>query len=88
MIIHDGEICVVRGLVTNGADCATTISQKERYLNFSDFINHLQANDKKGAAVIQSVDDYMNTKTSLEQACKLLKNKCVLRLKSGVRQQD
>lgn len=76
--IQDTKICSVAGVITAGADCHTTISDKPSEMTMQEFLYFLlpdPAKNKSGA-ICQSSEDYVAIKTSLEQACYLLKGRC------------
>lgn len=90
VVIKETEFCGVSGLVTHGADCATTIENKTRSMSMEEFIDFLTPDPtrNKSGALCQSVDDVIANKTSLEQACKLLKNRCTKEMKQMIESFD
>lgn len=76
--IHNSTICSVAGKLAAGAICADTLSDTTKDLDLNEFIEFLEPNELtgKGPAVAMSSQDFMEIKTSLQQACTSLGNKC------------
>lgn len=74
--LPDTEICVVKGQLQHGMICSTTLSKKEREMDFDQTIDFLQANESHGAALCQSSKDWLELKNALETACLLLAGRC------------
>jgi len=67
------RICAVSGIMAAGADCGYTLSDKSEQLTLTEFIEFLEPSavpgKEKGAALCQSVEDFVKLKIALEQAC-------------------
>lgn len=83
--VYNTRQCSVAGYISNGMDCAYTLSDKTEQMNFHDSLIFLEPqverpdpNDPsktlpaRGGAICQSSEDWGKNKTSLEQACKKL----------------
>ena len=82
--IPDTEFCAVAGVIYAGADCAHTIKDQPRSMSRDEFFDFLEPNETKGAALCQSATDAEKLKTALEQACKILGNKCTYEQKQAL----
>lgn len=95
--VKNTELCAVAGRLKAGADCVNTLNDDERSMNLDEFITFLEPQREvkdaktgkvikaeRGAALCQSSDDFNATKTSLEQACNLLKNACTFEMKAAI----
>lgn len=74
--VPNTEVCVVAGKLLAGADCAFTLHGNSRSMTMEEFIVWLEPSTEKGPALCQSATDWNKQKTALEQACKILGNKC------------
>ena len=87
--IKDTKVCAVAGTIEAGANCAMTLSEihpEESQMNFQEFIKFLEPSDEKAPAICQSARDWNSIKTSLEQACVMLKDSCSYEMKAAIRQ--
>ncbi len=88
------RVCAVSGKLSAGADCVYTGEETKEEMTFTEFMDFLEAQDAKpnpkdpskmipphGAALCQSSEDYTKQKTALEQACRLLGNRCTPEIK-------
>lgn len=83
--LPDTEICAIKGQLTNGMFCSTTISRTERELTFEESVDFLHANEERGAALCQSAYDWVRLKNALEAACVLLGKRCKKSLKNEIK---
>ncbi len=74
--LPDTEVCAIQGHLPQGMFCSTTVSRRERNLDFDQTIDFLHASETHGAALCQSSKDWTKIKTALEQACVLLGKRC------------
>ena len=84
--VPNTEVCAVAGKVQYGANCVHTLSDETREMQFEEFIKFLEPsnNPPKGAALCQSSDDWNKQKTALEEACKILKDKCTYQIQQAI----
>ena len=82
--IPDIEICTIKGQLQYGMICENTLSSKNRELTFDQSIDFLQANEKHGAALCQSSQDWMLLKNTIEFACKAMKKRCTKKIVSDI----
>lgn len=95
--IPNTKVCVVSGVLLNGADCAYTLSDDTESMDFDQFMEFLEAQPERpdpghpgqslparGGALCQSADDWNAQKTALEMLCKRFKGACTYELKSAV----
>lgn len=92
--IKDAKDCTTAGIIQAGAECATTLSHQKTSMTYEEFVYFLEPQHeheengnvipKRGGAICRSVDDYINAKNALEQACIELKNRCTYELKSAI----
>ncbi|MBK9392051.1 MAG: hypothetical protein IPN68_18380 [Bacteroidetes bacterium] len=95
--VPDTEVCAVSGKISAGGNCVRTLSPETRQLGFDEFLDFLEASEEilnpdgsvlrpaKGAALCQSSDDFNKIKTTLEQACYLLKKRCTFEMQQVIR---
>lgn len=93
--IKNTRECVVAGVFQAGLDCATTNTSQVSQMDFEQMIvflepqgERLNAAGKKlpprAGAVIRSDEDFTAQKTSLEQACALLRDRCTPEMKDHI----
>lgn len=93
--IKNTRECVVAGVFQAGMDCATTNTSQTSQMDLEQMIvflepqgERLNAAGKKlpprAGAVCRSDDDFTSQKTSLEQACALLRDRCTPELKDHI----
>lgn len=86
--VPNTRVCSVSGYISNGADCAYTLSPKTEQMTFQELLEFLEPQPERpdpkdpskrlparGGALCQSAEDWGKQKTALEQACKKL-SKC------------
>lgn len=77
MTVPDIEVCGVTGELQNGMMCATSLSNKEKDLNFDQTLDFLQPSEEHGAALCMSSIHWTEIKNAIETACMLLgKKRC------------
>lgn len=78
--IPDTKHCTVRGRLAHGANCSTTISNKQEKMDLNAFVKFLEPDEEsgKGGAICTPSEDYRKAKTAIEQACAMLGKKCSL----------
>lgn len=74
--IPDVKICTVAGVLSAGADCATTNSGKTSELSASEFFDFLSPDEVSAGAVCMSAPDYSRIKTAIQQLCSVKRVKC------------
>lgn len=84
--IPDIEACAVAGLVAAGADCATTLSNRQRSMDLNGFLEFLEPRENKAAAICTSAVDFNKLKTALQQACEILGSDCKREIKEAIQQ--
>jgi hypothetical protein len=67
------EACAVAGELSNGADCAKTLTDDTREMTLDEFIEFLEPQNERGPAICLSSEDFASLKTTLEQACAKIK---------------
>ena len=83
--IPDSKICSVAGLMSAGADCTTYLSHTRTSMTFNEFIDFLEPTPAQGGAVCMTLNDFISTKTAIEQACVLLGSQCTKEIKKKLR---
>jgi predicted ATP-grasp superfamily ATP-dependent carboligase len=83
--IHDSNVCAIAGVVSAGANCNTIISGIKTQLDEDELIKMLEPNKDRAGAIIIPAKDFVDIKTSLEQACVLLKNRCTEEVKKNIK---
>lgn len=98
--IQDTEVCTVAGKLIAGGDCAHTLKPDTRQMSFEEFVKFLEPQEEiknekgeiiqaaRGPALCQSSNDWNKMKTTLEQACELLKDRCTYELKQTIERLD
>lgn len=71
--IHDTLVCTTAGVVDAGANCTRAVSGVQTELNFEEFIDMLEPNESHGPAVVIPLNDFVDLKSEIEQACVYLK---------------
>lgn len=74
--VPNTEICAVKGKLHDGMICATTLSDKQRELDFEEAFEFLHATEEHGAALCQTSKDWTKIKNAIESACSLLGDRC------------
>lgn len=74
--IPNSRRCAIAGVITAGAICAETQTNKTYDLDFAQTLDLLEPHDGKPGAIIIPFDDYMAEKQAYEKACRLLGNRC------------
>lgn len=87
--VPNSRLCTPAGTITNGADCAYTLSSRTEEMDFAEFVEFLEAQParpdparpghmlpERGGAICQSAADWTNSAIALEQACLLLGKRC------------
>lgn len=93
--VKDSTECVIAGVFQAGMDCATTNSSQISEMDFEEMIEWLEAQPERpgpdgktlparSGAVCRSDDDFTAQKVALEQACALLKNRCIPEVKAVI----
>ena len=82
------EICSVAGSMLMGANCAETLTDKTKEIDFDSLIEILEPNQKRGGAMIISAHDFMLLKTALDSACVALKDRCADEVKHALKKTD
>lgn len=93
--IKNTRECVVAGVFQAGMDCSTTNTSQISQMDLEQMIvflepqgERLNAQGKKlparAGAVCRSDEDFTSQKTSLEQACVLLRDRCTPELKEHI----
>ena len=89
--IENTEICSISGMMSAGMDCAETLTPKTRSMNLDETIKFLEPHadidpaKKRAGAMCQSAEDWNKMKTSLEQACAILGNRCTYELQQIIK---
>lgn len=83
--VPNTEFCTVAGTISAGAICAESITHKTRDMTFDEFLEFIEPGPARGGAICQSADDYNKLKTTLEQACRLLGNRCSFEIKRTIK---
>lgn len=74
--VKDKEICAVAGIIGAGANCAHTLTDETREMTVDEFIYWLEPQEDRGPAMCMSGKHLVDFKSELEQACKILGDKC------------
>jgi len=84
--IKNTEVCSVAGFLQDGMICGNTLKPERRVMTFDEMVNFLEPNidTNKGAALCQSLEDWSSIKTSLEQACELLEDRCTFEMEETI----
>jgi len=84
--IKNSEVCAVKSFLQDGMFCAETLTDKRRELTFEQMVDFLEPNVRtnKGAAFCTSAQHYIEQKTTLEQACALLEDRCTVEIKQAI----
>lgn len=84
--IENAEVCSVKSFLQDGMFCAETLTQNKRELTFDEMVEFLEPNQDtmKGAALCMSLFQWNQMKTSLEQACELLDDRCTYNMKEHI----
>lgn len=95
--VKDTTECVVAGVFVAGFDCATTNSSQISQMDLEQSIQWLEAQPERrdfdnpekilparAGAVCRSDEDFTAQKIALEQACALLKNRCIPEVKAVI----
>ena len=93
IVIPNTEACTAAGILSAGAICAETLTNKARDLTFDEYLDFLEPQVKRpdpahpgeflparGGAICQSVDDWNAQKTALELACRVLGKNCTYQM--------
>lgn len=89
--IRNTEACAVAGVFQAGANCAETQTAKTRRMNVAEFLDFLEPRQatetekEKGPAVCLSSEHFNDTKTALEVACEMLKERCTYEMQQGIK---
>ena len=67
--IHDTKICTVSGVLSAGTSCVNAVSGIKTNQTFEELIESLEPTQERAGAVIIPMNDFIDLKTSLEQAC-------------------
>ena len=90
------EACTVNGRITNGALCGNSADDVVREITFGELVKMLEPQPEwvdpvsgnkipeRGGAWITSNEDFTKVKTALDQACRLLKNRCTYEIKKTI----
>jgi hypothetical protein len=78
------EKCGVLSHLEAGASCAETLTDKRRRMTYQEFRDWLEPGQDKGPALCQSSVDESKTKTALEQACRMLGNRCTYEMQAAL----
>jgi hypothetical protein len=84
-------------VLSQGADCVTSLSGKHEELNLDQFIDFLEPQPEKinpdgtktperGAAVCLSADDWIALKTAIQQLCEKVGSFCTKEVKQEIAQ--
>ena len=78
--------CSVAGLLDAGMICAETITGKTSEMNLLETIEFLepQPEGARAGAICQSAEDYRREKDALEQACRMLGNRCTPEIQHAI----
>jgi hypothetical protein len=84
--LPDVRACAVAGRLTQGMDCATSLSGRITELNFNETIQFLEPSiePEKPPAICLASGDWTKIKTALEQACVALKRRCTKEIKESI----
>jgi hypothetical protein len=80
--IKNARVCTVAGVIQAGADCAYLLSDQTEEMDYSEFMYFLEPQfatptvPARGGAFCMSAMDWVQMKSSLEQACRRLGKKC------------
>jgi hypothetical protein len=87
--IPNSKFCTVAGVLSAGANCAESLTEKTSEMTLDQFIDFLEPQSERddpdhpgqklparGGAICQSSDDFTKIKTSLEKACRELGSRC------------
>lgn len=67
--VHDTEVCNVAGVLSAGVSCTRAVSGVKTEKTFEELIDMLEPNEERGGAVVIPLNDFVDLKTTLEQAC-------------------
>jgi len=67
--VHDTEVCSVAGVLSAGVSCTRAVTGVKTEKTFEELIDMLEPNEERGGAVIIPLNDFVDLKTTLEQAC-------------------
>ncbi len=92
LVIPNTEECTVAGVFAAGAFCAESITGKTRDLSLDEFFDFLEPKEAdptgnqpaRAGAYCRSAEDHLKLKTILEQACRLLGNKCTYEIQQTI----
>jgi hypothetical protein len=95
--IPNTEVCAVAGVMSAGANCAETLSEKTREMTLDEFLEFLEPKEElrdektgkiiqaeRAPAICQSATDWNALKTSLETACEKLGNSCTYDIRESI----
>lgn len=71
--VHDTNACAVAGVLSAGADCITLLSGTKSSITFEELVEMLEPTSTRGGAIIVPLEDYVQLKTELEQACQYVR---------------
>lgn len=82
------KVCTVAGDLSAGANCAYTLSDDTEEMTIEEYLDFLSPSDDppRAGALCQSAHDWTRIKTTLEQACVMLKKKCTKEMKAEVKE--
>ena len=86
--IQNTEECSVAGTIAAGMNCAETLSGKKREMTMDEMIVFLEPQASptpRSGAICRSAEDFLKQKNALEQACRILGDKCSFELKQVIK---
>lgn len=86
VVIPDVEVCSGKAPLSQGANCATTISGQTREIDLNAYLDMLAPNieQNRGGAICMSTVDYSRQQTALEQACRALGKRCKKEVREAI----
>jgi len=84
--LKNGTVCSVTSTLQNGMDCAETLTTKTKSIDFDEMVEFLEPNEDefRAGALCMSTIDWNILKTTLDQACSLLENRCTKKIKKQI----
>lgn len=67
--VHDTEVCSVAGVLSAGVSCTRAVSGVQTEKTFEELIEMLEPTPERGGAVVIPLNDFVDLKSTLEQAC-------------------
>jgi hypothetical protein len=77
--VPNTAVCTVPGLMSDGMICAETNTGKTSEMTLDDTVTFLEPETEpspRAGAMCMTANDWNRMKTALEQACRMLGNKC------------